>query len=75
MKLYQVICRGMRDSHGMAYVVASDAETAYRRVRDDLNKRDLGYDKDREMQTVTLVAEEAEYPACSRLYLAEGSTP
>ena len=70
MKLFLVRCRGMHDSHGIAYVVAEDADDAYRRVQNDLATHDLGSYKDREMETVTLVAEDCQYPACGRrLYL------
>ena len=66
MKLYRVRCRGMQQSHGIAFVVAPDATTAYKRVRDDLDERDLGMTQDREMESIDLVAEDAEYPGCIR---------
>lgn len=76
MKLYRVQCIGMRDSHGTAYVVAPDATTAYQRVRDDLDSRDLGFISEREMDCVNLIAEAVDYPACiRRLYLPEISRP
>lgn len=71
LKLYLVRCLGMQDSHGTAYVIAPDSTSAYQRVRADLDARGLGFVSEREMSSVTLVAENAEYPACNRLYLPE----
>lgn len=75
LKLYRVTCRGMTTTvggnvaHGLAYVVAEDAADAYRRVRTELDKTDLGFSKDREMDKVELLAEEGMYPDCGhRLY-------
>lgn len=67
LKLYRVTCRGMTTSstgvaHGIAYVLAVDPSEAYRIVRDDLNKRDLGFTKDRELDRIELLAENVEYP-------------
>jgi hypothetical protein len=60
----------MRDSHGIAYVVAGDAGKAYALVLEDVNKRDLGFSKDRALHTVELLAEECEYTQCgTRLYV------
>ena len=70
-KLYRVVCRGMQATHGTAYVVAADAEQAYQTVRADLDKRALGFIKDRELERVELLATDTEYPACERrLYSA-----
>ena len=69
-KLYRVTCRGMHGgivsdvAHGVAYVVAENASEAYKRVRDSLDKRNLGFRKEREMEKVELLAEEADYPEC-----------
>ena len=63
-KLYKVTCRGMRSTHGTAYVVANDAGDAYARVRAELDKRDLGFTDDREMESVELIAEDCQYPSC-----------
>ena len=48
MKLYKVTCRGMQYSltgiaHGINYVRANDPETAYRKVRELLDKYSLGF--------------------------------
>ena len=63
LKLYRVTCRGMTTSstgvaHGIAYVLAVDPSEAYRIVRDDLNKRDLGFTKDRERSEERRVGKE-----------------
>ena len=76
LKLYLVECRGMtasyggRPAHGRAYVVATDPRQAWDRVSADLQERDLGTEWDREMGTITLLAEDVPYPACKyRLYI------
>lgn len=74
-KLYRVTCRGMLDSHGIAYVIASNAQHAYNLVRQDLDDRDLGVSNKRELDRVELVAEDAAYPDCGRrLYVEKGPT-
>ena len=75
MKLFIVVCRGMQSSvtgpaNGTAYVAAKDAGQAYKKLREYLDKEDLGFESDRELLSVTLVAEEGEYPDCrTRLFL------
>lgn len=70
--LYRVTCKGMtygRNAHGIAYVVAEDAEEAYRIVRRDLEQRKLGMDHDRALEKVELIAENCPYPPSgTRLY-------
>lgn len=80
LKLYLVRCRGMQatlsnhQAHGVAYVVAPDAAQAYQRVREHLDENDLGFDAEREMAAIELVADVAEYPGCGvRLYLPKES--
>ena len=68
-KLYFVKCKGMTISstgtaHGLSYVVAKDSAEAYRKVREYLDDNDLGFDRDRELSSVRLVAEDADYPDC-----------
>lgn len=76
LRLYLVKCRGMQYAtgnsvvHGVAYVLARTTEEAYRKVRAYLDKHDIGFSCDRELQSVELVAESADYPECSmRLFL------
>ena len=62
--LYRVFCRGMRDSHGVAYVVAVDLDQAYQRIRTALDATNLGFQKDRELERIELIAAEGMYPDC-----------
>jgi len=76
-KLYRVTCRGMLDdttgtAHGIAYVVAKDPTSAYEMLRRYLDDNDLGFERDRELDSVELVAEGSDYPDCGiRLFLAD----
>lgn len=74
-KLYRVTLRGMKSAicggicYGVAYVVAEDAQEAYRRVRSTLDQEDVGFSSDRALEKVELVAEAGRYPECgTRLY-------
>lgn len=76
-KLYKVTLRGMTYAscggtiYGIAYVVASDPAQAYAQVRESLKQEKVGYDRDREMDRVELIAESANHPHCQvRLYRA-----
>ena len=70
-KLYKVTCRGMTFGiaggtvHGIAFVVATNPDVAYRKLRKHLDKQDLGYGKDRELEKVELIAENIDYPDCA----------
>ena len=77
MNLYKVTCNGMTSvsvasgnvAHGVAYVVAEDPTSAYKKVRAYLNKADLGFDHERELDTIELLASDERYPHCGyRLY-------
>jgi len=74
-KLYKVTCQGMTTqitgpAHGVAFVVAPDPGQAYEKVRKWLDQKDLGFNKERELASIELIAEEADYPDCGyRLYL------
>ena len=74
-RLFLVTCRGMRvsgPSHGVAYVVADGADEAYAVVRRHLDSLNLGFPAERELDNVTLLAEEKDYPLCGRrLFVAE----
>lgn len=79
-KLYLVKLRGMQSSlssgirYGHAYVVAKDSAKAYEQVLNFLEKDDIGFSGDREMESVELLAENVEYPDCNvRLYLPSGT--
>jgi len=71
-KLCLVKCRGMRQSNinGVAYVVANDPTEAYNKLRSFLDKNKIGFKKERELFTIELLAESADYPDCGiRLFL------
>ena len=52
------------------YVVEADPTAAYKKLRSDLDKRDYGFSKDREMKTIALIADSDEYgDCCIRIYL------
>jgi hypothetical protein len=55
---------GTQTAHGVAYVVAENPDAAYTKLRESLDKRNLGFPKDREMHTVELIAATGDYPAC-----------
>jgi hypothetical protein len=76
MKLYLVKLRGMRSEipsdtkWGESYVVAPDPTEAYRRVREYLADKDIGFSAERELDSITLLAEDVTYPECRvKLYL------
>lgn len=65
-KLYLVKCKGMQTNytgvaHGIAYVVAFDPQEAYHKVRQNLDERKLGFIHERELESVTLLAEAYDY--------------
>ena len=66
MKLYRVKLQGMRASatgvtYGDAYVLADTPNEAYQKVREFVDKNNLGFRKDREMLSVELLAAENQY--------------
>lgn len=69
-KLFRVTCKGMHGgigsdvAHGIAYVVANNSDEAYLKVRASLDKQNFGFQKEREMERVELLAEETNYPNC-----------
>lgn len=76
LKLYLVECQGMTSTiagaiaHGRCYVVAADPAEAYKRVRSYLDKHDIGFTRERELKTITLLAEDVMSPNCGhRLYI------
>jgi len=65
-KLYRVLLKGMTHNstgvaYGDSYVVATNPEEAYRKVRTFLDDEDLGFDRERCLESVTLLAEEYHY--------------
>ena len=74
IKLYRVTCRGMKTSatgtsYGISYVLAENPTEAYDTVRAYLDKHELGFSKDRELESIELIAENSDYPDCgTRVY-------
>lgn len=60
-KFFRVICRGMKSSYGFSYIIMSDATHAYEKVKTNLNKWNLGYSSDIEMESVELIAEDVHF--------------
>ena len=63
VKLYRVKTHMSGDYH-FWFVVAVNPNEAYQAVRTYLNDKDLGFTPDRELSSVTLLAEDTEYPDC-----------
>jgi len=71
MKLYRVTLRGFIGSdYRVSYVVCKNCNDAYLTVLIALANKDLGFPKERELLSVELIAEDAQYPDCeTRLFL------
>ncbi|MGB9848894.1 MAG: hypothetical protein ACPLSY_03580 [Moorellaceae bacterium] len=68
-KLYFVRLRGHFDD-ARAYVVAENLDEAVKKLQKYLSDRYIGSRKERELDSVTLIADSAEYPDCRmRLFL------
>lgn len=69
-KLFRVVCRGMKSSYGISYVVATDPTSAYQKLKDYLDQHDLGFHKDREMEKIELIADTYQHGDCgTQLFL------
>ena len=66
-KLYIVTLKGMRFSYsgnivrGISYVIAENPDEAYKKVRNYLDKKDIGYAGERTLEKIELIAEDYEY--------------
>lgn len=65
-KLYRITLRGLKYNstgvvEGISYVVATDAEKAYQKVRKRLDEKGYGFRKDRELDKIELIASNYEY--------------
>lgn len=71
LKLFKVNLAGFCNGpYGSCMVVSVDPTSAYETVRAYLDENGLGFDKDRVLKSIELVAECADYPdASSRLFL------
>ena len=63
MRLYKIKIRTYKKGC-VNYVVANDATEAYRILRKYLDEKDYFFEKERELDTIELVAEEGDYPDC-----------
>lgn len=73
-QLFLIKCRGMKSDttgvpHGIAYVVADNTHEAYAKLRNSLDDRDLGFPKERELESVTLIAEAYDYTDAPNLLI------
>lgn len=65
-KLYRVTLRGLQSSSvgmnfGKSYVVAENLSEAYSKVRTYLNKKEVGFDRERELDRIELLADAGEF--------------
>lgn len=59
LNLYKVTLIGLSGTqYNPCYVIASDPALAYEAVRKELDDKDYGFRKDRELDTVTLLAKD-----------------
>ena len=67
MKLYLVKLRGMQSaigdsiSYGKSFVLADDPSSAYNKVKEFVDKEDLGFVHNRELEYIELLADEGRY--------------
>ena len=55
---------------GRHYVVAKDPTAAYQKIRKEYDKKDYGFRKDREMKSISLIADVDEFGECgTRLWI------
>jgi len=75
MKLYVVELRAKHfpvEMGGPHYVVANNPKRAYEIVKASYEEGDRGFAEDREMKSVTLIAETGLYPTCkTHLFLCQ----
>jgi len=71
MKLFRVTLMGDNIAGcNISYCVAEDSGEAYKMVREYMDLEELGYEKDRELNFVELIADEMTFPTCGhRLFL------
>jgi len=65
MKLYKITLRGMTFAvtgvaEGISYVIAPDPYAAYMKVKNRLDSQDIGFEKDRELEKIELLADNQE---------------
>lgn len=78
MKLYRVKLTGIHGTtstnYNESFVVADNPAEAYEIVREYLNKEDIGFSRERCLDTVKLVAEQCSYPECRTMLFIKEKT-
>ena len=69
LKLFFVKTEGMRSGvssapYGALYVLATHPTEAYNKVREFLDINDVGFDSDRELKSIEVVADSHNVPKC-----------
>jgi hypothetical protein len=71
-RLYLVTLKGLHGITGSnyqaSYVVATDPTSAYEKVREYLDKHDIGFPRDRAMDSIKTVADTNPYGGCDTLF-------
>lgn len=71
-KLYKVTIRGFNGSSPgslkESYVVADNPDKAYTTVRDFLDKNDYGFEWERELDSINLIASANKFGSITRLF-------
>lgn len=68
-KLYKVTVRGLRlIGRNEFYVLADNPDKAYTTVRDFLDKNDYGFDWERELDSVNLIASTNKFDSITMLF-------
>lgn len=65
-KLYRVELRGMTynttgPARGISFVIATNPDEAYQKVKTYLDEKDYGFTQDRQLKAVELIAEAYDY--------------
>lgn len=69
MNLYRVTTLKKHGRYGTIYVVEADPTSAYNRVKEYLDKNDLCFINERELDKVELIAGPPPYPLCESIIL------
>lgn len=72
-KLFRVTLKGFCGSNNykINYVVATDLNNAYKIVRNFLDKNDIGFSKDIELDKIELISNENQYNGCGTMLFVE----
>ena len=69
-KLYKVTVRGFIGNNEF-YVLADNPDKAYTAVRNFLDKNNYGFEKDRELDSITLIASANKYDSIPMVFVEE----